>query len=307
MLVDAFWATFLVAFTIFLVCRGIWIKTPTLLMFAAAYGKHLPDRIIDVIPIFFVPKSWFKVFYVIGSLWSAALFYSCLSVCLGSDETSNSKILALGKWLIRFPELTHDAEPATATMTSVSSSDALVCVGLMFLQTSRRLYEELFVMHPSPRAKMQTYVFVYGAVFYVFAQLVMIEGSPFALDAPVSCPSVPTLSLVRYVIATVLFAWASYHQHMCHRILGSLRKPGDTKYYVPHGDWFDYSSSAHYTAELVIYLAFGMLVGAHPSWWLVFGVAFTSLTYVSLNTHQYYKDKFDNYPASRAAIFPFVL
>ena len=98
-----------------------------------------------------------------------------------------------------------------------------------------------------------------------------------------------------HVLAIMLFLWASYHQHRCHKILADLRKPTEKpqaspssyspnssnkdtpsdqkqqfsngpdkntkqtnatpKYGLPIGDWFYYVSCPHLFAEILIYLS----------------------------------------------------
>ncbi|KAJ0667011.1 putative polyprenol reductase [Helianthus annuus] len=91
--------------------------------------------------------------------------------------------------------------------------------------------------------------------------------------------------------------------------IGSLRnKPENpNEYAIPHGDWFEYVSSAHYTAEIVIYG--GLLVasgGRDLSLWLLFAFVVANLGFAATLTHAWYLQKFDDYPRKRRAIFPFV-
>ncbi|KAF5943319.1 hypothetical protein HYC85_017396 [Camellia sinensis] len=72
-------------------------------------------------------------------------------------------------------------------------------------------------------------------------------------------------------IGMAIFLWGWIHQHRCHAILGSLRKKPEqaNEYVIPHGDWFDYVSSPHYLAGLVI--CAGLMVasgGADLNFWI---------------------------------------
>ncbi|XP_028104960.1 polyprenol reductase 2-like [Camellia sinensis] len=110
-------------------------------------------------------------------------------------------------------------------------------------------------------------------------------------------------------IGMAIFLWGWIHQHRCHAILGSLRKKPEqaNEYVIPHGDWFDYVSSPHYLAGLVI--CAGLMVasgGADLTVWLIFGFVSANLVLAGAETHKWYLHKFDNYPRSRFAIVPFV-
>ncbi|CAF2157654.1 unnamed protein product [Brassica napus] len=91
--------------------------------------------------------------------------------------------------------------------------------------------------------------------------------------------------------------------------LGSLREnPSQAKeYIIPHGDWFEIVSSPHYLAEIVLYL--GLLIasgGTEITIWLLHGFVVGNLTLAAGETHRWYLRKFENYPANRNAIFPYV-
>ncbi|KAE8707121.1 Polyprenol reductase 1 [Hibiscus syriacus] len=106
-----------------------------------------------------------------------------------------------------------------------------------------------------------------------------------------------------------IYAWGWFHEFRCHEILGSLRERGDqtAEYGIPHGDWFEIVSSPHYLAEMVIYA--GLLVasgGTDFTIWLLLGFVVANLSFVAVETHRWYLQKFEDYPHNRWAIIPFV-
>ncbi|KAL7236938.1 hypothetical protein ACSBR1_020095 [Camellia fascicularis] len=110
-------------------------------------------------------------------------------------------------------------------------------------------------------------------------------------------------------IGMAIFLWGWIHQRRCHAILGSLRKKPEqaNEYVIPHGDWFDYVSSPHYLAGLVIYASLMVASGgADLTVWLIFGFMSANLVLAGAETHKWYLHKFDNYPRRRFAIVPFV-
>lgn len=71
-------------------------------------------------------------------------------------------------------------------------------------------------------------------------------------------------------VGVAVYGWGSWHQYRCHSILGSLRKDKlkvdkSTKKYgkypIPRGDWFEFVSCAHYSAEIVVYIGFLLVSG----------------------------------------------
>uniref|UniRef100_A0A7N0VFA9 3-oxo-5-alpha-steroid 4-dehydrogenase C-terminal domain-containing protein n=1 Tax=Kalanchoe fedtschenkoi TaxID=63787 RepID=A0A7N0VFA9_KALFE len=106
-----------------------------------------------------------------------------------------------------------------------------------------------------------------------------------------------------------IFLWGWIHQRNCHAILGSLRqrKRDRDKHVTPTGDWFNYVSSPHYLAEMVIYA--GLVIasgGTDLTIWLAFAFTVANLCFAAGETHRWYLDKFEDYPRDRKAVIPLV-
>jgi hypothetical protein len=85
--------------------------------------------------------------------------------------------------------------------------------------------------------------------------------------------------------------------------------PTSAQYKIPYGDWFELVSAPHYFAEILIYLAIGLVGSRNPSGWLwVLVVVFVTvtLTFAGVETHTWYRKKFDDYPPQRHAVFPWL-
>ena len=122
-----------------------------------------------------------------------------------------------------------------------------------------------------------------------------------------------------HVLAICLFAWASYHQHICHKILARLRtsatttKKGTTTtseaYSRPNGDWFEIVSCPHFLAEVLIYVAMllcCLVTKPYSCWWLVVVYVLASLGLSARQTHAWYRTKYEDYPKQRRAIIPWI-
>ena len=137
---------------------------------------------------------------------------------------------------------------------------------------------------------------------------------PLVLSFPDWCsscrPSLGTFSWYQY-FGVFLFLWASCHQWNCHNILAKLRhsKRGRTVklYRIPYGDWFEYVSSPHYLAEILIYISFFLMQGGQNIYvGLILLFTIQNLTLGATVTHEWYHSKFKDYPKDRNRIFPFL-
>lgn len=71
---------------------------------------------------------------------------------------------------------------------------------------------------------------------------------------------------------------------------------------------FEYVSCPHYMAEILVYCALTVVLGApNTSWWLLLLWTWSNQIVVAFFSHNWYKENFSSYPRSRKAIFPFIL
>lgn len=91
------------------------------------------------------------------------------------------------------------------------------------------------------------------------------------------------------------------------RIIRSLRRPGDTRHYIPQGGMFRYVSSANYFGELVEWVGFAVAswswAGAVFAWW-----TFANLAPRSASLYRRYEAEFGDEFRSlgRKKIIPFI-
>ena len=85
-----------------------------------------------------------------------------------------------------------------------------------------------------------------------------------------------------------------------------LRKPGDTGYVIPEGGLFRYVSCPNLLGEIIEWLGDAVLCWNLPAFsFLVWTLA--NLVPRALSHHRWYRQRFDNYPVTRKAVFPFLL
>lgn len=296
----------------------------------AKRGKILPSNSTKLT----VPQRFFSHFYVVAIFWTTILlvavwFYaikmlpSLIEHDLFSTITSQ---LTGGSHAFSWHKSLSTREHVYNVWLSV------FLLLLMEVQVLRRFYETIYVFNYSSSARMHIFGYLAGLFFYTAAPLSLCctfapEVFEFVKNLVaefivkgkdrMSKPDfniwmfvTPFLRLRWYAwIGAAIFLWGWVHQLRCHEILGSLREKTETleEYAIPYGDWFEYVSSPHYSAEIVIYG--GLLVasgGADLSLWLLFAFVVANLVFAATETQRWYHHKFDDYPRNRYAIFPFV-
>ncbi len=95
------------------------------------------------------------------------------------------------------------------------------------------------------------------------------------------------------------------NQHSDHVLL-KLRKVGDSGYYIPYGGGYRWVSVPAYLGEIVEWLGFALLTFSPAG--LLFA-CFTAANLIprAVSTHQWYLQRFKNYPRERRAVIPFIL
>ena len=86
----------------------------------------------------------------------------------------------------------------------------------------------------------------------------------------------------------------------------NLRKPGETGYKIPKGGLFNRISCPNHFGEIVEWGGFALMTMALPmlSFWIW---TMANLIPRALNHHEWYKEKFDDYPSERKAVVPFII
>lgn len=114
------------------------------------------------------------------------------------------------------------------------------------------------------------------------------------------------LSSPQFIIGIALFCIGLSINWWADHTLIHLRKPGETGYKIPKGQLFEVISCPNYFGEIIEWIGFAIMT------WTVSGFAFAIWTMAnliprSLNHHQWYQQKFHDYPKKRKAIIPFII
>ena len=110
----------------------------------------------------------------------------------------------------------------------------------------------------------------------------------------------------RLLLGLGLFAVGWWINTDSDRILRRLRKPGETGYKIPHGGLYRWVSAPNYLGEILEWVGFAV-----ASWSLA-GLAFAVFTVANLaprawKNHQWYLERFEDYPPERKALIPFLV
>ncbi|KAF9969588.1 Steroid 5 alpha-reductase 3 [Actinomortierella ambigua] len=251
--------------------------------------QRLSDRWAMALRSLTVPKHWFAHFYVWATIWMAYLTFDLYALCTAAG---NGEELT---WMDRpwsFLLLLEYFGVSVAARPLSADSVPWFLLGLNFLHVMRRWYESWYVERPSPTARMHVGHYLIGITFYIAVPPALwIDAVEHPERVALSQALAPS-RIALFTVGFVLFVWAFYHQHACHRILGNLRpkpQPGSQKdalasakknddvssssspisppatkssYKVPHGDWFEYLVCPHYVAEMLIYVAYNLMESA---------------------------------------------
>ena len=88
-------------------------------------------------------------------------------------------------------------------------------------------------------------------------------------------------------------------------VLINLRKPGETGYKIPERGLFRYISGANFFGEIVEWLGFAIACSNLPAATFAFTTAM-NIGPRAIQHHQWYLQKFDDSPADRKALIPFI-
>lgn len=109
----------------------------------------------------------------------------------------------------------------------------------------------------------------------------------------------------RFIIGIILFFLGVGINWKADNMLIHLRKPDETDYKIPEGWLFNYVSCPNLLGELIEWAGFAILCWNMPAAaFFIWSAA--NLIPRALSHHKWYRNKFEDYPAERKAVVPFV-
>lgn len=132
----------------------------------------------------------------------------------------------------------------------------------------------IFPLKMRGKSRMPLVIMLMGIIFNI-VNTYMIGGWLFYV-APADYYPTSWLLNPLFILGTVIFlAGMGINLHSDH-IIRNLRKPGDTKHYIPCGGLYDYVASANYFGEFVEWVGYAILT------WSLGGLAFAVWTFANL-------------------------
>ncbi|CAG5136428.1 unnamed protein product [Candidula unifasciata] len=168
----------------------------------------------------------------------------------------------------------------------------------------------LFLLHYCQRALIFPFLIRGGkptpvSVFLMAAGFCIVNGylqtglHPEICRFDMDTPDLLTLNLFFYfqnLLGVLLFLSGMIINLHSDSVLRNLRKPGESGYKIPYGGMFNYVSGANFLGEILEWWGFAILS------WNLPALAFAIFTLCNIGPR-----KFDDYPASRKALIPFLL
>ena len=163
----------------------------------------------------------------------------------------------------------------------------------------------IFPLKIKGKGRMPVAIIAMGVIFNLI-NAYMIGGWIFYVSTPDRYP-VSWLASPLFILGTVIFITGMAINWHSDHIVRSLRKPGDTRHYIPRGGMYRYVTSANYFGEFVEWTGYAILT------WSVAGAAFALWTFANLaprarKIHERYIREFgDDYKKlGRKYILPFI-
>jgi hypothetical protein len=111
---------------------------------------------------------------------------------------------------------------------------------------------------------------------------------------------------IRFIIGSIMFIFGMLINRLADNDLINLRKPGEIGYKIPNTQLFKNISCPNHAGEMLEWVGFAVLTWSLPA--LAFAIwTISNVLPRSLSHHKWYKTNFENYPANRKAVIPYIL
>lgn len=179
----------------------------------------------------------------------------------------------------------------------------LVMFALFELHYFHRTFIYPLRLRVKPGAKYRVILLLFGIAFN--AANGALNGW-FLAEIGTHLHSSAWLSDPRFLLGLLLFAGGFVLAKQSDAILRNLRQPGETGYKIPFGGGYRWVSCPNYLGEMLQWTGFAIAGWSLPA--LAFA-CFTAANLIpkALSSHRWYREHFNDYPADRKAVLPFLL
>ncbi|MBK6381368.1 MAG: 3-oxo-5-alpha-steroid 4-dehydrogenase [Chitinophagaceae bacterium] len=251
-----------------------------------------------------IPFSTYQVIFYVWIGIAVCIFFLLLKVVAPYGRHSSAKWGPLISnhygWL--FMEL-----PALAIMVfffaknySNDKTAIEIMIGLFCLHYFNRTFIFPFRLHT--RGKKMPVLIMLSGIFFNLCNTFLL-GYYFTHFANYSTA---WFTDIRFMGGVILFFTGLWINWKADNILIHLRKPDETDYKIPVGWLFNWVSCPNLMGELIEWAGFALLCWNMPALAFFIWTA-ANLIPRAMAHHQWYKKKFENYPAERKAVLPYLL
>lgn len=179
----------------------------------------------------------------------------------------------------------------------IVSAPVIVMAGLFSFHYINRVFVFPFRIHTAGK-KMPVLIMISAIVFNLVNGFSL--GYYFSRFADYS---IEWFTDIRFITGIIIFFAGMFINWKADNMLIRLRERDETGYKIPHGWLFEKISCPNLFGEMLEWSGFALLCWNLPA--LSFLVwTFANLVPRALSHHRWYKENFDDYPASRKAIIP---
>lgn len=178
-----------------------------------------------------------------------------------------------------------------------------IMAGLFLLHYFQRSF--IFPLLMRGKSKMPVTVMLMGMVFNTINAYLI--GRWLYQEAPAGMYGQNWLSSPQFIFGTIVFFAGMFINLHSDHIIRHLRKPGDTRHYIPRKGFYKYVTSANYFGELTEWIGYAILT------WSPAGVLFAIWTFANLGprskslTAKYEEEFGDEYKSlHKKNIIPFI-
>ncbi|KAI1287062.1 Polyprenol reductase [Halotydeus destructor] len=196
--------------------------------------------------------------------------------------------------------------------SSVSQTTAMLVFSMALLHYVRRWYETVFIsIFSDGRMNILHYLSgfaFYGSSAFLFTDMLLPKRETLFHHSKTEHSHLLIGFLVYAIGSLIQFVTSVQLSRMRRKVRADGTEEIIMRHTIPTGGLFEYISSPHYLAEMIIYT--GLFIGCnlHKSMLPLTMFVVVNQTMAALMCHQWYQRTFgQSYPRERKAIIPFIL
>lgn len=187
--------------------------------------------------------------------------------------------------------------------TENNKTALFIMAGFYLLHYFQRSF--IFPLKMRGKSTMPILIMLMGLIFNTF-NAYLIAGWLYG-EAPAGMYNIDWLWSPQFIIGTIVFFGGMLINLHSDNVIRNLRKPGDTKHYIPRKGFYKYVTSANYFGEFTEWIGYAILT------WSPAGLLFAIWTFANLGprakslTEKYEKEFGEEYTKlNKKHIIPFI-